>query len=460
MTPVMWGLLAAFLLTAMITTYLTFITVREIARTRMSPDTVPQAELEDTGPAQKINLFDLDNPLQGEEGPAPVTWDGANRVTVLVMGLDFRDWEDEGPSRTDTMMVMTMDVKTNTAGIMSLPRDLWVNIPGYGYGKINTAYYLGEVYDEPGGGPGLAIATVEEFLGVPINYYTQVDFSAFERFIDEIGGIEIDVPQEIQVDPIGPGNTVLLEVGPQILDGPTALAYARNRDTAGSDFDRATRQQQVIMAIRRRILSLDMLPTLASKAAVLYNELSAGVHSNLSLQEIIQIAWFASQVPPENITRRGIGPDQVTFSYSPDGLDILIPDTDAVRQMRDEVFSQNSSVGPAGTEEGVTGDPEDMMQAELANISVLNATMSPGLAAQTTDYLSTQGLNVVYTGNATELTANTVIIDYTGKPYTIQYLINLFDIQESSIYSRYDPNSQVDIAILLGDDWANNNSMP
>jgi LCP family protein required for cell wall assembly len=456
----MWGLLAAFLITAMITAYLTFITVREIARTRLSPASVPQAEIENAAPVQKINLLDLDTPLQGEEGPAPVPWDGANRVTVLVMGLDFRDWEGEGPSRTDTMMLLTMDVNSETAGILSLPRDLWVNIPGYGYGKLNTAFYLGDMYDEPGGGPGLAIATMEDLLGVPINYYAQIDFSAFERFIDEIDGIEIDVPQEIQVDPIGPGNTVLLEAGPQILDGPTALAYARNRDTIGSDFDRAQRQQQVIMAIRKRILSLDMIPTLASKASTLYSDLSSGVHSNLSLQEIIQIAWFAAQVPPENITRRGIGPDQVTFSYSPDGLDILIPDTDAVRQMRDEVFSQNGSVGPAGPTEGVTGDPEELRQAELATLSVLNATMTPGLAAQTSDFLSTKGLNVAYTGNATELTSATIIIDYTGKPYTLQYLVDLLNIQESSIYSRYDPNSEVDIAILLGDDWANNNSMP
>lgn len=460
MTPLMWGLLATFIITAIITTYLTFITVREIARTRLSPEKVPQAEVQAEDQGLQINLLGLNDPLQGEEGPAPKAWDGANRVTILVMGLDFRDWEDQGPSRTDTMILLTMDVANNTAGIMSLPRDLWVNIPGYGYGKINTAYYLGEAYDDPGGGPGLAIATVEDFLGVPINYYAQIDFSAFERLIDEIDGIEIDVPQEILVDPIGPGNTVLLEAGLQILDGPTALAYARNRDTAGSDFDRAQRQQQVIMAIRKRILSLDMLSTLASKASTLYDELSSGVHSNLSLQEIIQLAWFASQVSADNITRRTINSEQVTFSYSPDGLDILIPDTDAVRQLRDEVFSQNSSVGPAGEIEGVTGNPEELMQAELARISVLNATMTPGLAAQTSDYLSTKGLNIINTGNASELTAATIIIDYTGKPYTIQYLVNLLNIQESSIYSRYDPNSDVDIAILLGDDWASNNSMP
>lgn len=460
MTPVMWGLVLVFFLTISITTYLTFITVREITRKRIAPEQLPQAEIESQESGINLNLLGLDDPLQGKEGPDPIAWDGANRVTILVMGLDYRDWEDDGPSRTDTMILMTMDVATKTAGILSLPRDLWVNIPGYGYGKINTAYYLGEAYDEPGGGPGLAIATVEDLLGVPINYYAQVDFSAFERLIDEIGGIEIEVPEDISVDPIGPGNTVFLSAGLQFLDGPTALAYARNRDTAGSDFDRAQRQQQVIMAIRKRILSLDMIPTLASKAAVLYDQLAAGVHSNMSLQEIVQLAWFAAQVPPENIIRRAVTPEQVTFTYSPEGLDILIPDTDALRKNRDDLFSQQSSVGPAGPTEGVNEDPEELMQAEMATISILNATMTPGLAAQTTDYLSTKGLNILHTGNATELTSSTIIIDYTGKPHTILYLVNLLHINESSIYSRYDPNSEVDIAILLGDDWASNNPMP
>jgi hypothetical protein len=117
-------------------------------------------------------------------------------------------------------------------------------------------------------------------------------------------------------------------------------------------------------------------------------------------------------------------------------------------------------VGPASTTEGVSGDPEESMQTEAASISVLNATMTPGLAAQTTDYLASLGLNVAHTGNASELTNSTIIIDYSGKPYTVQYLVDLLNIQESSIYSRYDPNSEVDIAILLGDDWASNNSMP
>ena len=87
-----------------------------------------------------------------------------------------------------------------TAGMLSIPRDLWVSIPGFDYGKINTAYQLGEAFKLPGGGPGLAIDTVERLIGVPVQYYAQIDFSVFVSFIQEIHGIKIDVPYEIYID--------------------------------------------------------------------------------------------------------------------------------------------------------------------------------------------------------------------------------------------------------------------
>ena len=169
------------------------------------------------------------------------------------------------------MILLTLDPVTRTAGILSIPRDLWVAIPGFKHGKINTAYYLGDAHKLPGGGPGLAVKTVEEFLGVPINFYAQVDFGVFVRFIDEIGGVKIDVPEEITVDLLGSGSSTkkTLQPGVQVLPGEWALAYARARYTEGGDFDRAQRQQQVIMAIRDRIISFDMLPILISKADVL-----------------------------------------------------------------------------------------------------------------------------------------------------------------------------------------------
>jgi hypothetical protein len=89
-------------------------------------------------------------------GPAALPWDRASRVTVLVMGLDYRDWESgDGPPRTDTMILLTLDPLTMSAGMLNIPRDLWVEIPGFDYARINTAYMLGEAYQVPGGGPGL-----------------------------------------------------------------------------------------------------------------------------------------------------------------------------------------------------------------------------------------------------------------------------------------------------------------
>jgi LCP family protein required for cell wall assembly len=226
MTPVLWGLLFIFLITLVATVYLTYTVVYGATSARLGLSAPEDLALGESPEFESgVNIT---TPLQGENGPQPIPWDGANRVTMLVMGLDYRDWEGEGPSRTDTMMLLTLDPVSRTAGMLSIPRDLWVNIPGFDYGKINTAYYLGELYDIEGGGPGLALQTVEELLGVDINYYAQVDFSAFENFIDEVGGIDVEVPFEITVDPIGPHNTVTLAEGTQHLDGATALAYARN----------------------------------------------------------------------------------------------------------------------------------------------------------------------------------------------------------------------------------------
>jgi LCP family protein required for cell wall assembly len=456
MNPVLWGLLVIFLITLSATVYLTYTVVRGATASQFglsNPSGLSLTEVAAGQPDVNINT-----PLQEGNGPVPIPWDGANRVTILVMGLDLRDYEGEGPSRTDTMMLLTMDPVSRTAGLFSIPRDLWVNIPGFDYGKINTAYYLGDLYDTEGGGPGLAIKTVEELLGVDINYYAQVDFTAFENFINEIGGVDVEVPYEISVDPIGPHNTATLGEGTQHLDGPTALAYARNRETFGGDFDRADRQQQVVMGIFDQITSLGTLPTLIANAPTIYNNLRNGIHTNLNLKEAISLAWTGSQVPRENIKKGIIGPNEVSMSMSPDGMDILLPDMDAVRAVRDQVFATTSGIAPVATV--YISNPEELRQAENATVSILNATTTAGLASQTTNYLLDQGINVAETGNAEDKSDATVIIDYTGKPYTVQYLVDLLNIQPNSIYSRYDPNSLVDIAILLGSDWADNNTMP
>jgi polyisoprenyl-teichoic acid--peptidoglycan teichoic acid transferase len=455
-----WGLLAAFLVAALITAYLTFIFVRSVVASFSAPSqsvaSVPQApQVEEA----LLDPRDLNVPLQLASGPEAKPWDGNERVNILLMGLDYRDWEiGEGPSRTDTLMLATVDPGSRSAALLSIPRDLWVNIPGYDYGKINTAYFLGEAYQVPGGGPGLSIQTVEEFLDIQIHFYAQVDFSAFERFIDEIGGIEVDVPEEIEVDPIGPANTLVLQPGLHTLDGPVALAYARSRNSFGSDFDRAHRQQQVIMAVRDRILSLDILKTLIQKSPILYRQLASGVNTNMTLQQVISLSWTASQIPAENIRREVIDLERVVQDYSWDGQQILRPIPEEVLALRDEIFTTTGLPAPA--ELNAEANPAEMRQAENASVSLLNGTYTAGLASRTREYLISQDVNVTDTGNALEPYDYTTLINYSGKISTQEYLMELLNIQPSQIFNQYDPNSEVDITILLGNDWLESNPMP
>jgi LCP family protein required for cell wall assembly len=379
-------------------------------------------------------------------------------VTVLVMGLDYRDWKaGEGAPRTDTMILLTLDPLSRTAGMMSIPRDLWVNIPGFEYGRINTAYSLGIIYEVPGGGPALAMAAVEELLGVPIDYYAQVDFGAFVRFIDEIGGVKIDVPERIIIDPLGDNNTKTLQPGVQTLPGDLALAYARARKTEGGDFDRAQRQQQVIMAMRNRIASRDTLPTLITKAPQLYQEIASGVNTNLSLEQAIQLAWLAQQIPAENIHRGVIAPpEQVLLVTTVEGDQVLKPIADKIRETRDAVFFGSEPISPLAASQ----PPLDLAIAESSRLSVLNGSTTAGIAARTSEFLQSQGLSIGEAGNAEQLYTNTTIFDYTGKPYTVKYLMELMSVQPTRLFSRYDPTSQVDVVIILGTDWAASNPMP
>lgn len=387
-----------------------------------------------------------------EVEPALTPWDGVGRVTILLLGLDLRDWESgRDYSRSDTMILLTLDPLSQTAGILSVPRDLWVAIPGFKHGKINTAYYLGAAYKLPGGGPGLAVKTVEQFLGVPINYYAQIDFGAFVQFIDEIGGVKIDVPEPITIDLLGSGSATkkTLQPGVQVLPGEWALAYARARYTEGGDFDRAGRQQQVIMAIRDRVLSLNMLPVLLSKANVLYQQLASGIHTNLTLEEATKLAVLASQVPKENIRQGVIGKEQVLFGRSPDDLSILIPIVDKIHVLRDEIFTASGALGSLAP-----GTAQEKMIAENARVSILNGSSQAGLGQETAAYLQGLGVNVVQVNESAQRASLTSITDVSGKPYTMRYLVDLMQIKPMRISADAESGTQADVEILLGDDWS------
>ena len=385
--------------------------------------------------------------------PTLTPWDGASRVTVLLLGLDYRDWQaGEKYSRSDTMILLTLDPLSKSAGILSIPRDMWVAIPGFQHGKINTAYFLGDAYKLPGGGPGLAVKTVEQFVGVPINYYAQIDFEAFVRFIDEIGGVKINVPQKITVDLLGGGGAKTkktLQPGVQTLPGEWALAYARMRYTENGDFDRADRQQQVIMAVRDKVFNLKILPTLIAKAPSLYSQLSSGIHTNLSLDNAIKLALLAQQVPSQNIRRGVFGKGYTIFGWSPDNLSVLVPIPDKIHLLRDHIFADTGGLSPA-----VIGDAQEQMQAEAARVALFNASPNPGLEARGSAYLQGQGMNIVQTSDSDKKYAGTILVDHTGNPYTLKYLAELMKIPPDHIYTKLDLINPVDIEIYLGNDWS------
>jgi LCP family protein required for cell wall assembly len=390
--------------------------------------------------------------------PQLTPWDGVGRVTILLLGLDYRDWQaNEKYSRSDTMILLTLDPLNKTAGILSIPRDMWVAIPGFDHGKINTAYYLGDAYHLPGGGPGLAVKTVEQFLGVPINYYAQIDFDAFIQFIDEIGGVKIDVPNKITIDLLGAGSQTkkTLQPGVQVLPGQWALAYARNRYTQNGDFDRARRQQQVIMGIRDRVLNLNMLPTLVSKAPTLYAQLSSGIHTNLSVDDAIKLALLAKDIPKGNIKQGVFDQNYVLYGWSPDNLSILLPIPDKIHLLRDEIFTGSGVFSPQAT-----GNDQQRMQAEGGSLAVYNGSGVTGLAQRTADYLKSQGANVTQVAEAPKAYAATTLVAHYGEPYLMNYLVSLMKIQSSRIIFQYDPTNSAQVELFLGNDWAQNNTLP
>jgi len=277
----------------------------------------------------------------------PVAWSGAERVTILLMGLDYRDWASgRGFPRTDSMMLLSIDPITRQAAMLSIPRDLWVEIPGFGHERINTAYPSGENNRLPGGGPELAMRTVESVVGVPVQYYAVIEFSAFEDMIDEIGGIDVTVAERMKISPIG-RPSIWLEAKPTHLDGAQTLAYARIRKVAGDDFGRAERQQQVAFAVLDRVVGFDMVPTLITRAPALWAELRSGIRTNMTLEQMISLGWMAVQIPKADIGRGVIGPPKmVGFHTLPNGQQVIRPVPDQIRILRDQLFTQTSGIGP------------------------------------------------------------------------------------------------------------------
>lgn len=395
---------------------------------------------------------------EAPESEGYAVWDGASRVNILFLGVDARDLESDAP-RSDTMIVFTIDPLNKTAGMLSIPRDMWVDIPGgFGYAKINTAHALGEQYQLPGGGPGLSVKTVERFLGIPIQYYGLIDFHAFEEAVDAMGGLYMCVDQRFHIDPIGTKPIEPFEKGCSIRHGYQVLAYARDRKTTdGGDVDRALRQQQVIMALRDQILDPANFPAMMRIAPAIYHEASAGLKTNMSFEDMLKLAALASQIDISQIKQGVINYEMGILETSPDGLSILKPIPDQIRVLRDDIFNTGGALSPKAT-----GEPAALMQAEASRVNLLNGAYgiqeATDLAARSQAYFVSQGMNVVGIGSADSTYDRTTVVLHNADLYTMRYILDLVQANSNQqVLFRFDPAASSDIDIILGNDWALNN---
>ncbi len=263
-----------------------------------------------------------------------------DRVNVLLLGIDKRPGRG-GSWRTDAVILITIDPTNKTVGMLSIPRDLWVTVPGYGENRINTAYAKGESNRYPGGGAALVKETVRYNLGVPVHYYVYLDFEGFREFIDAIGGIDVNVQREIRDDEYPDDNygydPLYIPAGPQHMNGDMALKYARTRHGSG-DFDRSRRQREVLLAVRDQALRLDLLP----RVPELMTTLADNIQTDLQLHQILALAQLAIEIDPHNVKAAAIDGSMTTAHRTETGASVLLPRYDKIRPLIEKMFIPGS----------------------------------------------------------------------------------------------------------------------
>lgn len=385
-----------------------------------------------------LSFFDTVKPeqLQGE---------GDSRINILLIGIGGAG--HPGGQLADTIQVISIDPTNNKLAALSLPRDLYVPVANTKYfSKINRVHADGEAQKE-GQGPVILKETISNILDLPIHYYIKLDFSGFKELIDELGGVDVDVDKSIS-DPYYPAEDMIgyqpfyLTAGKHHMNGTTALKYARSRETT-SDFDRSRRQQQIMLAVKNQALSLGVLAN-PTKMSALVSILGKHLRTDLQLKEIELLAKVFKEINPSEITSKVLdnsvdGP--LVSSVSSDGAYILQPKTGNfkdVARIAHEIFT----------------DP--YLDKENARLEVLNGSNTVGLGKEANDMLKSYGYNVVNLDKASKVYSKSVIYDYSGgqDPYTVKFLQDRFSAEV--IKQPANSNSNIDITLIVGDDYAEN----
>lgn len=376
--------------------------------------------------------------------------DGVTNVLFLGKGGS----NHPGGQLTDTIMLVRIRHEDKKVAMLSIPRDLYVSIPGDGQSKINQAYVTGfnstENSEEKGkAGADLASEVVSNVTGVPIHYYVTADFTGFREVVDAIGGLTIDVEKELD-DPLYPNEgftsegeyyktdayePLLVEVGLQKMDGELALKYVRSRHGTGvSDFDRAYRQQQVLYAIREKTLSLGVLAN-PKKVSDIVSSVGDHVRISMSPSELCEFLEKFSEVDDSSIINAVLdNSENGLLTSSNNGSSILLPKSGDFAQIQS--FVKNIFEGTAFKE---------------VELEIYNGSGVTGRAGVLAEELKEEGFNVTKIDNYETEIDSTIIRDGTNGGEVFKELKQ----QYLSSYKTETLDREGRIVVIIGRDYGN-----
>ena len=372
--------------------------------------------------------------------PLPM-WSGGERLNLLLMGLDQRPGS-ASPARTDVIMIASVDPTQRKVRLLSIPRDLWVEIPGHGENRINSAYFYGEFDGAPDGGPGLMRRTIEHNFGLSIDYYGTLNFECFERIVDILGGITVDVPEEIRDDRYPDDSygytEIYIPAGRQQMDGETALQYVRARHES-NDFSRMRRQQQVILAVREKALRLDAVFALPELIPLMGKAFS----TDLSVDSLLGLANLAAQIQPEDVELRVVD-ESLTIPYvTPDGAQVLLPRLEQIRALVSQLFDDAPGVS----------ESSELNMTEVRVVVRADVTR-PELATEVASLLQRRGYTAWVEPDGVQIESpGTFIASRREAAETAVLMAGL--LQVSPEFVMLDPNVEEDrdIVLTLGRDF-------
>lgn len=388
--------------------------------------------------------------------------EGDGRVNILVLGNGGAEHRD-GPDLTDTILVVSIDTVNNKAAILSIPRDLWVKIPGNGNARLNEAYFHGkqesEAKDREGqirDGIKLVDETLENVIGVPIHYHALVSFAAFRQSVDAVGGVDINVPKELAVserlwDEFTRKNYNLnVAAGPQHFDGQRALFFTRSRYTSTrGDFDRSERQRLMLVALKDKALSVGTFSN-PIKVSQLLDSLGDNVYTDFDNGSIKCLYKEMSQIPSASIGSLDLvtPPHDFLTSGTIPGKSTYVPKAGTFDYSQIQAYTRNAL-------------RDSFIAKENSSIAVYNATSTVGLAAKKAGELKSFGYNITTVDNAKATDPmTTIIVDLTkgSHKYTKHYLQERFGVTVRSTMpadSTITPPTGTNFVIILGEDATN-----